>query len=76
MAPQVNRLRRNSPGLRFLQTVLNVAGDAATAPAAKIARGGIQVIDGDTIHTDGLTYRLVGFSNLAADLVDVVSVAV
>jgi endonuclease YncB( thermonuclease family) len=40
---------------------MNVARNATTAPATKIARGAIQVVDGDTIRTNGLTYRLVGF---------------
>ena len=40
---------------------MNVARDVTTVPATKIARGGIQVVDGDTIRTNGLTYRLVGF---------------
>jgi len=38
-----------------------VASDSTTTVATKITPGTIQVVDGDTIRTRGLVYRLVGF---------------
>jgi endonuclease YncB( thermonuclease family) len=41
--------------------VARVASDVTTTVATKITPGTIQVVDGDTIRTRGLVYRLVGF---------------